>query len=110
VTWIPDSPFVADTPYTAAAGACTSIMASSENLSYMGVFYEKVQFFCRQGISKKYYTCIRDTTHTDNWPFDLPQYLLLNLAVGGSWGGYEGIDDSMFPVENQIDYVRIYRF
>ena len=27
------------------------------------------------------------------WPFDKPQYLLLNLAIGGSWGGQQGIDD-----------------
>ena len=27
------------------------------------------------------------------WPYDLPQYLLLNIAVGGYWGGQEGIDD-----------------
>jgi beta-glucanase (GH16 family) len=67
---------------------------------------DKIDFFLDD---KKYYTCTRDTTHTDNWPFDAPQYLLLNLAIGGSWGGIEGIDDSIFPVEYQIDYVRIYR-
>ncbi len=31
------------------------------------------------------------------WPYDLPQYLLLNIAVGGYWGGQEGIDDTIFP-------------
>lgn len=43
------------------------------------------------------------------WPFDEPQYLLLTLAIGGSWGGREGIDDSIFPVQLQIDYVRVYQ-
>ena len=42
------------------------------------------------------------------WPFDAPQYLLVNLAIGGAWGGKQGIDDSIFPVEYRIDYVRIY--
>lgn len=39
-------------------------------------------------------------------PFRKPHYLLLNLAIGGSWGG--AIDDSIFPCEYLIDYVRHY--
>ncbi|MFA6288107.1 MAG: glycoside hydrolase family 16 protein [Opitutaceae bacterium] len=45
----------------------------------------------------------------DHWPFDLPQYLLVNLAVGGSWAGAEGIDDALFPAEFRVDYVRIWQ-
>ena len=41
-------------------------------------------------------------------PFDYPQYLKLNLALGGSWGGQ--IDDSIFPQTFEIDYVRVYQF
>jgi beta-glucanase (GH16 family) len=43
----------------------------------------------------------------EGWPFDKPYFLILNLAIGGNWGGE--IDDSIFPVEMQIDYVRIYQ-
>jgi len=43
----------------------------------------------------------------EGWPFDKPYYLILNLAIGGNWGGE--IDDSIFPVEMQVDYVRIYQ-
>lgn len=43
------------------------------------------------------------------WPFDKPMYLLLNLAIGGSWGGQQGIDDSIFPLDYYIDYVRYYQ-
>jgi len=39
-------------------------------------------------------------------PFRKPHYLLINLAIGGSWGG--PIDDSVFPQKYLIDYVRIY--
>lgn len=39
--------------------------------------------------------------------FTGPLYLLLNTAVGGSWGGE--IDDSIFPQKFLIDYVRVYR-
>ncbi|MCB0640480.1 MAG: glycoside hydrolase family 16 protein, partial [Phaeodactylibacter sp.] len=42
------------------------------------------------------------------WPFDHPFYLILNLAVGGNWGGKEGIDDSIWPQQFLIDYVRVY--
>lgn len=43
------------------------------------------------------------------WPFDAPQYLLLNLAVGGNWGGKKGIDDTIFPVAMEVDYVRVFQ-
>jgi len=39
--------------------------------------------------------------------FTGPLYLLLNTAVGGSWGG--DIDDSIFPQKFLIDYVRVYK-
>ena len=41
------------------------------------------------------------------WPFDNPQYLLLNLAIGGDLGG--AVDNSAFPVQMEIDYVRMYK-
>ena len=41
------------------------------------------------------------------WPFDQPFYLLLNVAVGGNFGGPE-VNDAIFPQEFIIDYVRVY--
>ncbi len=41
------------------------------------------------------------------WPFDQPQYLLLNLAVGGVLGG--AIKNTIFPRCFEIDYVRVYQ-
>jgi beta-glucanase (GH16 family) len=43
------------------------------------------------------------------WPFGAPEYVLLNLAIGGAWGGQQGIDDTIFPVEYLVDYVRYYK-
>lgn len=40
--------------------------------------------------------------------FTAPVYLLLNTAVGGSWGG--PIDDTIFPQKFEIDYVRAYQW
>lgn len=43
------------------------------------------------------------------WPFNNPMYVLLNVAVGGNWGGTKGIDESIFPVRMEVDYVRVYQ-
>ncbi len=43
------------------------------------------------------------------WPFDQKFYLILNVAVGGMWGGKHGIDDSIFPQQMVVDYVRVYQ-
>ena len=42
------------------------------------------------------------------WPFDQYFHLLLNTAIGGDWGGSQGIDDALFPKYYEIDYVRVY--
>lgn len=42
------------------------------------------------------------------WPFDQRFYLIMNLAVGGNWGGQKGIDESIWPQRLEIDYVRVY--
>lgn len=40
-------------------------------------------------------------------PFRKPQYILLNLALGGDNGGE--IADEAFPMKYEIDYVRVYQ-
>lgn len=56
-----------------------------------------------------YFTFRNEGTGFAGWPFDKRFHLLLNLAVGGNWGGQKGIDDSLFPHHFQIDYVRVYQ-
>jgi beta-glucanase (GH16 family) len=58
---------------------------------------------------QKYFTFTNEGTGARTWPFDKPQYLLINLAIGGSWGGQKGIDDTRFPERYLVDYVRIYQ-
>jgi beta-glucanase (GH16 family) len=41
------------------------------------------------------------------WPFDEPQFLLLNVAIGGDLGG--PVDDGIFPVTMEVDYVRVWQ-
>ena len=45
----------------------------------------------------------------DDWPYDDPFYVILNLAWGGSWGGTYGIDENALPATMEIDYVRVFQ-
>lgn len=45
----------------------------------------------------------------DFWPFNVPFYPILNLAWGGSWGGYKGVDGTALPATMSVDYVRVFQ-
>ena len=42
------------------------------------------------------------------WPFNTPQNIILNLAIGGGWGGSRGVDSSYTSHQYILDYVRVY--
>jgi beta-glucanase (GH16 family) len=57
---------------------------------------------------KKYVSFdVNQATTDDGNPFRQPHFLILNLALGGTWGG--PIDDSIFPQRMTIAYVRVYQ-
>jgi len=56
-----------------------------------------------------YFTFHKESNDPKEWPFDEPFYLILNLTVGGNWGGKMGIDTSVFPQRFEVDYVRVYK-
>jgi beta-glucanase (GH16 family) len=58
---------------------------------------------------QKYFTFRNEGAGSRTWPFDKPQFVILNLAIGGTWGGMKGIDDSLFPHRLLVDYVRVYQ-
>lgn len=62
------------------------------------------------GIDGRGYMAFDNTSkgNKEQWPFDAPQYLLLNVAVGG-WGGVQGVEDSTFPGKMEVDYVRVWQ-
>ena len=45
----------------------------------------------------------------NDWPFRDRFFMILNLAIGGDWGGYKGVDMSIFPAKFEISYIRIYQ-
>lgn len=44
-----------------------------------------------------------------SWPFNKPFYVILNLAWGGDWGGKKDVDESVLPVQMEVDYVRVFQ-
>ena len=56
---------------------------------------------------KVHFTYKNPGTGVDAWPFDAPQFMILNVAVGGDLGG--AVDDTIFPVQMDVEYVRVYQ-
>jgi beta-glucanase (GH16 family) len=56
-----------------------------------------------------YFSYYRDGQDWRGWPYDHPYHVILNLAIGGDWGRAGGpIDDTVFPVALEVDYVRLF--
>lgn len=66
---------------------------------------DKIEFFIDGDLV---YTFSPDVKNDDTWPFNKPFYIILNLAIGGNFGGPE-IDNTIFPQEFIVDYVKIYK-
>ena len=67
---------------------------------------DKIDFFMDD---EKYHTFENTGNGPNDWPFDQPFYMILNLAIGGDWGGKMGIANDIFPNRLEIDYVRVYQ-
>ncbi len=67
---------------------------------------ESLDFFID---GKRTYSYRKSDYPDSYWRFDKPHFLLINLAVGGAWGGVHGIDDSIFPAKYYVDWVRYYK-
>ncbi|MEN9358880.1 MAG: hypothetical protein RL095_415 [Verrucomicrobiota bacterium] len=67
---------------------------------------ERLDFFVD---GKKYHSVEQSLTKIPDgsMPFRKPHYLLLNLALGGDWGG--PVKDAVLPARFEVDYVRYYR-
>jgi beta-glucanase (GH16 family) len=59
--------------------------------------------------NKAYLAVANEHTGYDAWPFDNKMHLLLNIAVGGDWGGQKGVDDNIWPQKMEVDYVRVWQ-
>ncbi len=89
----------------------TTIEAQNTWVTY-GVLWsaDTMQFYLND--TDNIYAQYSTPTNLTNWPFNAPHFLILNLAIGGDWGGVQGVDNTMFDatgtVEMEVDYVRVY--
>lgn len=91
---------------TQKSGTITIPNVSTEFHLYAIEWYEdRIDFFA-DGV--KYFSSWNDGSGWQGWPFDKRFHIILNIAVGGDWGGAQGIDTSIFPQKMFIDYVRVY--
>ena len=55
----------------------------------------------------------KDSGSAENYaygaPFDVPFYLVFNLAVGGTFDGEANLKNATFPADMEVDYVRVYK-
>lgn len=57
----------------------------------------------------QYFEFVNNNTDFTAWPFNKKFFLILNVAVGGNWGGAQGVDDTVFPAAMLVDYVKVYK-
>lgn len=58
---------------------------------------------------RSYFTVPNTYQTTDEWPFNQPFHLILNIAVGGNFGGMKGLDESITNAAMEVDWVRVYQ-
>ena len=91
-------------------GSSVTLTTAEEEFHIYGLLWDETEMVF-------YIDTPENVTHTyapltktaANWPFDHPQFFILNVAVGGDWGGAQGIENSIFPQSMEVDYVRVYQ-
>lgn len=103
-----DPPTIYGSIHSAAANVTTpTTVADAETAFHVYAMEWDAKQITLSVDGTSYFTYANPGTGSAGWPFDKPEYLLLNLAIGGEWGGQQGIDDSIFPCDLVIDYVRV---
>ncbi|MBV1888109.1 MAG: glycoside hydrolase family 16 protein [Urechidicola sp.] len=90
---------------TVNLGSTNVPTASSEfHLYSMNWSADQISFLVDDEIFYTYNPAVKDLS---TWPYDAPQFLILNIAMGGSLGG--AIDPAFVESSMEIDYVRLYQ-
>jgi len=67
-------------------------------------FPDRIDFFVNDYLYKR----IRSKDVPGEWVFNTPFFMIINVAVGGNYVGFP-TDQTPFPQQTMIDYVRVYR-
>ena len=68
---------------------------------------DRIQF----AVDNQVYYAFSRGESVDEWPFDQEFHLIMNIAVGGTWGGAKGIDEAAYEGPGQVmevDWIRVY--
>jgi beta-glucanase (GH16 family) len=57
----------------------------------------------------QYFEFTNENKSFAEWPFNKKFFMILNIAVGGNWGGAQGVDNTIFPTRMEVDYVRYFK-
>ena len=95
-----------NTPFVHANGSGDGTFADDFHTFAVDWNMSRVEFFVD---GKQHYVVQRDEVQRrGNWVFDQSFFLILNLAVGGTFDG-DPKSDAIFPATMLVDYVRVYR-
>lgn len=90
--------------------ATLNLKTAEEAFHMYGIIWTKdaINFYLDhpKNIKNTYYP---QEKNKDNWAYSQPFYLIMNLAVGGNWGGKQGVDGTIWPQSMLVDYVRVYQ-
>lgn len=69
-------------------------------------YADRIDFFIDDD---KYFTFHNQNKTFSEWPFDKRFHLIMNIAIGGDWGGAQGIDPNLTQAVMEVDYVKVYQ-
>jgi beta-glucanase (GH16 family) len=103
---------VFSTVHTAGGSGASGAGAATLVSDACSAFHDYQMHWTRQGIrfgidGVVHFEYLNPGTGSARWPFDAPQFLIMNIAIGGDLGGK--VDDSIFPVRMEVDHVRVYQ-
>jgi beta-glucanase (GH16 family) len=103
---------VFSTVHTAGGSGASGAGAATQVSDACTTFHDYQMHWTRQGIRFGIDGIVHleyrnPGTGSVRWPFDAPQFLILNIAIGGDLGGK--VDDGIFPVRMEVEHVRVYQ-
>lgn len=94
--------------HSQSIGSHTNIPNIATEYHAYGIKWTETQIkFYVDGV--EYFTYTPVSYSQEYWPFDQEFHLLLNIAVGGAWGGIRGIEAGDWQDSMYVDYVRVYQ-
>jgi len=65
---------------------------------------ESIRFYVDDTLVYEYAPIQKDEK---TWPYNKPFYMIINTAIGGNFGGPR-VDDTIFPKDFKVDYIKVY--